>query len=482
MINTIVIASYIAVAVICAAVLAFYGYKKGWKGGLSIFGISVTATVCAYLLSHATADSVGELYLVTSLTEKGYTAAENIGISREELSKVLENAVDNVLEIPVAVALFVFFFAILAVTAFIIRKVMKCNKEQGGTASKITGLSLAAVSIPLVLLFTFLAGRINIFEETKRADVIMELLNTPEEQLAGEILHNNGVYTGIYFDTAITDADENTRLSLINNGINGAVGKVDDQLLTQLYNFEGYSSRAELNTDLTTIDELYIIACENDFFGEESILQKVFQIEDKKSVIDKIYSLKFRDILLRYILSYAVRSFVSDQSYIYPDTIPLEGTQDELLLLLDVAQKVKSEEISKVEAAKQLVKSPLVPKDVISIVIKENLGKIVGENLSGKVAEYIEKHDILEKIADSELPVEDITDFIDKLQDGYIAEEARVEELKELLESSGILDKIQQDSLGADINIDQDIIDAIKDNDFTDITIEDILSNIGNAE
>ena len=93
MINTIVIASYIAVAVICAAVLAIYGYKKGWKGGLSIFGISVTATICAYLLSHATADSVGELYLVTSLTEKGYTAAENIGISREELSKVLENEI-----------------------------------------------------------------------------------------------------------------------------------------------------------------------------------------------------------------------------------------------------------------------------------------------------------------------------------------------------------------------------------------------------
>ena len=208
----------------------------------------------------------------------------------------------------------------------------------------------------------------------------------------------------------------------------------------------------------------------------------MFQVEDKKSVIDKIYSLKFRDILLRYILSYAVRSFVSDQSYIYPDTIPLEGTQDELLLLLDMAQKVKSEEISKIEAAKQLVNSPLVPKDVISIVIKENLGKIVGENLSGKVAEYIEKHNILEKIADSELPVEDITDFIDKLQGGDISEEARVEELKELLESSGILDKIQQDSLGADINIDQDIIDAIKDNDFTDITIEDILSNIGNAE
>ena len=36
------------------------------------------------------------------------------------------------------------------------------------------------------------------------------------------------------------------------------MGKVDDQLLTQLYNFEGYSSRAELNIDLTTIDELYI--------------------------------------------------------------------------------------------------------------------------------------------------------------------------------------------------------------------------------
>ncbi len=478
MINTITIATYIGVAVICAIIFGIYGYKKGWKGGLSVFGISLTATIFAYISAPAVSGMVGDMSLITDLTEKGYTAAEGIGLGKRQLSVVLEKSIDKVLEIPVALILFIIFFIIFAVAAFIIRKVMKCSKGKDDLKSKIIGLSLAAVSIPLVLLFTFLVGKINIFEETKRADTVMELTSKPENQLIEDVLHNNSTYTDIFFETKVIDADEKTRLYLINDVINGAVRKIDDNLFYELYDFPGYETRTALNTDLTTIDELYSIAVDNKLLEEGSLLQKVFEIQDKKTVVDKIYSLKFRDILLRYILTISVRRVISDENYIYPADISFDGTEEEILMILDIAQKVQSGEMSKIEAAKQLVKSPLVPRDVISTVIEENISKVVGENLAEKVTKYIEKHRILEKIADSELPVEEVVEFIEGLQGGKILDEVKLEELKEYVENSGILDDAGQGN-SSDIQIDQDILDAIKDNDFSDISIDEILDHLG---
>ena len=204
----------------------------------------------------------------------------------------------------------------------------------------------------------------------------------------------------------------------------------------------------------------------------------MFEIQDKKMVVDKIYSLKFRDILLRYILTISVRRVISDENYIYPADISFDGTEEEILMILDIAQKVQSGEMSKIEAAKQLVKSPLVPRDVISTVIEENISKVVGENLADKVTKYIEKHHILEKIADSELPVEEVVEFIEGLQGGKILDEVKLEELKEYVENSGILDDAGQGN-SSDIQIDQDVLDAIKDNDFSDISIDEILEHLG---
>lgn len=478
-INSVTIAVYIGVAVICGAVFAIYGYKKGWKGGLSVFGISATAALCAFLSAPAVAGAVGDMELITNLNDKGYTAAEGVGIAKEQLSEVLEKSVDKLLEIPVAVLLFILFFIILAIVSFIIRKIMKCGKEQGDLKSKILGLSLAAVSIPLVLLFTVLVGKTDIFEETKRADTVMELISRPEEQLIEEILHNNGTYTDIFFETGIIEADEDIRLSLINSAVDGVVKKTDDSLLNGLYDFPGYSSRAELCADLTTIDGLYRIARDNKLLEEGDLLQKVFDIEDKRAVVDKIYSLKFRDILLRYILTISVRRIVSDESYIYPSDISFDGTEEELLLVLDIAQKVKSGDMSKIEAAKKLIKSPLLPKDVISAVIKDNVSDIVGDEMADKVTQYIEENDILEKIADSELPVEEVVEFIDSLQNGELAEELRINEIKDYLEDNKITDMIEDGSFLESIGADDELIENIKNGNYSDIDMEDILNSFG---
>lgn len=477
MINSIAVALYIGVAVVCGCVFAFYGYRKGWKGGLSLICVSAVSTLCSFLLAPVVAGMVGDMPFITSVVDNAYSSAENIGLGKEQLSPVVEKSVDKVLEIPAAVILFILFFIILAVAAFIVRKIMKCSKEQGGTKSKIIGVSLSAISIPLVLLFTVLVGKINIFDETKRADTVMELINKPEDQLVEEILHNNKICTDIYFDTKIIEADDSTRFSLINSGINGAVGRIDDKLLTELYDFGGYTSQEELSTDLSTVDSLYIVAKENKLFEEGELIKKIFEIEDKKGMIDKIYSLRFKDTLIRYILTSAIRSFLSDEAYIYPADTDFTGTEDDMLTLIETAQKVNSGEISKVEAAKTLVSSPLVPRDVISSVIKNNVSNVVGEELADKVTEYIEENEILDKIADNEMPVEEVTEFIDKLHSGELEEEIRVEEIEGFIKDNEIIDKIEQGSL--DIEVDDELIEDIKNGNFSDISLDDVMNGLG---
>lgn len=480
MINSIVIAVYIGVAVICGGIFAVYGYKKGWKGGLSILCVSVVSALCSFLFAPVIAGIAGDISLITTLMDKAYSGAENIGLGKEQLSSVVEKSIDKVLEIPATVILFIFFFIIFAVAAFIVRKIMKCSKEQGDLKSKIIGLSLSAISIPLVLLFTVIVGKINIFDETKRADTIMELISKPEDQLIEEILHNNKTYTDIYFNTKIIEADDNARLSLINTGINGAVGKIDDKLLKEIYDFKGYASQAELSEDLRTVDELYAVATDNKLFEEGELLKKVFEIEDKKAVVDKVYSLRFKDTLLRYILTTAIRNFTSDNSYIYPADIELQGTEEELVTLIETVRKVNSGELSKVEAAKTLISSPLVPREVVSSVIKNNVSSVVGEEIADKVTEYIEENEILDKIADNEIPIEEVTEFIDKLQNGELEEEIRVEEIEDFIKDNEIIDKIEQGDI--DIDVDDKLIEDIKNGNFSDISLEDIMNGLGITE
>lgn len=479
MLNTIIIIVYVAVAVIAAICLGLYGYKKGWKGGLAVSGISVTATVCAFFLTPILAGTLAGMPIVAELSDKLYNATEKIGLGKQQLSGVVDSSIRKLFEIPVAVILFILFFILFSVAALIIRKILKCSKEQGDTRSKIAGLSLAAVSVPLVLLFTFLVGRINIFEETKRADTITQLINKPSEEMVEELLHNNRTYVDIFFDTGVLEADAGTRLSLINSGISGFVNSTDDELLKSVYNFDGYGTRTALDKDLATVDGLYVIADENKLLEEGNLLQKVFDIEDKRAVVEKIYSLEWRDVVLRYVLSYAVRYIISDKSYIYPESISLDGTEEDVLLLLDVAQKVKSGETSKLQAAKLLVKSPLIPKDVLSTVIKENIGNVAGDEMADKVTEYIEKHDILQKIADNELPADEVLDFIDRLQNGELAEELRINEIKKYLEDNKIFEVIEDANLLTSLGVDSKLIENIKNGNYSEIDMDDILNSFG---
>ncbi|MBE6879886.1 MAG: hypothetical protein E7490_03490 [Ruminococcaceae bacterium] len=477
MINSIVIAVYVGVAVICGGIFAVYGYKKGWKGGLSLFCVSAVSALLSFFLSPVIAGVIGDMPFITALTDNAYSGAENIGLGKEQLSVVVEKSIDKVLEIPAAIILFILFFIILAIVAFIVRKIMKCSKEQGDLKSKLIGLSLASVSIPLVLLFTVLVGKINIFDETKRADTVIELVSKPEDQLIEEILHNNKTCTDIYFDTKIIEADDSTRLSLINSAINGAIGKIDDNILKEVYSFKGYTSEAELSTDLSTVDSLYTVAKDNKLFEEGELLKKIFDIEDKKSAVDKIYSLNFRDTILRYVLTSAIRSFSSDDSYVYPADIDFTDTEDDMVMLIETVQKVDNGEISKVEAAKTLLTSPLVPRDVVSDVIENNISNVVGEDIADKVTEYIEENKILDKIADNDIPLEEVTEFIDKLQSGELEEEIRIEEIEDFIKDNEIIDKIEQGDLG--IDVDDELIDDIKNGNFSDISLDDIMNGLG---
>ncbi|MBR4306110.1 MAG: hypothetical protein IKT78_04625, partial [Ruminiclostridium sp.] len=79
MINTIAVSVYVGVAVICGAIFAIYGYKKGWKGGLSILSVSLVSALCSFYAAPVVAGTVGDLSFVTDLADSACSAAEEIG-------------------------------------------------------------------------------------------------------------------------------------------------------------------------------------------------------------------------------------------------------------------------------------------------------------------------------------------------------------------------------------------------------------------
>ena len=92
MINSIVIAVYVGVAVICGGIFAVYGYKKGWKGGLSLFCVSAVSALLSFFLSPVIAGVIGDMPFITALTDNAYSGAENIGLGKEQLSVVVEKS------------------------------------------------------------------------------------------------------------------------------------------------------------------------------------------------------------------------------------------------------------------------------------------------------------------------------------------------------------------------------------------------------
>ena len=372
MIKIILIIAYAVAFGISALIFFFYGKKKGLRGGLTVIISSAAAFVGSYFLSPVVAAELSVIPPVQQLVRNAVDALAAYELDSASFINILTDAQLRILRIPAAIVLYILFFAVAFVIARTIMRFIKPKNSEPDKTSKLVGAALGAASPVVVCVLTLLVGEIKLFNEAESIDSVMALTSKPVNEIASQICGNPDSYTEILFNTTIIGADENQRLELVNDSINALVRNSGDELLSECFEFEGYSSRAEFEADIKAASELYNALEGMDLFGEGDIAQKLLAAQNKDEMAQKLYQLSFKDYLVRLIISYSVREITGSNDYVYPKDTQITGTYEDFALLITTAEKYQNGEISELDLFGELKESPLLPTELYSELIFAN--------------------------------------------------------------------------------------------------------------
>lgn len=429
MIKLILIIAYVIAFGATAVLFFFYGRKNGWRGGAAVMTAAAAAFIVSYFLAPAAASVIVGIQPVGQLIENAANVAAGSGLDSEALAAVLSDAAQRVLEIPLAIVLYIVAFIILFAVAGTVMKSIKPKNAVTESKSKLIGSVLGTAAPVLVAVLTLFVSRVNLFNESDAVDSILDLTSKSENEIIAEILNDPDSYTKILFETTLTGFDENQRLELINKSVKGIVSNTDDRLLIECFDFAGYSTRSEFETDVRTVTALYNAFDGIDLFSEEDLAKKVFAVTDKSAMAENLYSLSFKDGIIRYVISYAVQDLTDNEDFVYPKDSMIQGTCEDFVQLISAAEKYEKGEASQLDLITELSGSPLVPAELF-----EGLSQVVFEELHDEIFDRLN-----EELSEEELDEERFEELYEELYDEFGEElneglnEDRINELYEEL-------------------------------------------------
>ncbi len=486
MINTILIVIYIALAVIFTGVFCLYGLKKGLISGIFVLGTGIASAVLSYMIAPAISPAVCEIPFIADLHKNVVTATNDIGVYSDSLGNTIDETFVKIVELPLAVILFIVIFVLLSVASMIIKKCAKLTKNVVSKKSKIQGMIVSGIMPVAVLLFTVIFAKIDLFAETKTIDEIMSLTSKNEKEIVIEICSDTQKYSDIYFDTTLIAADENTRLEIANKAVASVINNTDDDILTEVYDFEGYKSRDELSGELNNLAELYnTLSSEVDLFSDGALIEKLYGMKNIEEPVNKLYQLKLRDTVLRYALSKSVCTVLDKDDYIYPDSVDFDGTEKDVVALICIVKDLSDGKISKLSAAAELAKSPLITSDILKELVEMGVS-----TLDKRIQKYIDDSDIIDKIVNGSIDAEKLSAIIEKVENGKLLEEiTKLEQLPAIDENEvrDFIDEINEEQLPEGINksdveniINGDYSSLINNGEIPDISDIDEISDLIN--
>ena len=364
MIKLILIIAYIVIFGAFAVIFLFYGRKKGWRGGAAVMISAAAAFIASYFTAPVIAAELFGLQPVKQLMESVVGAAAENGLDSAVFINILLDIMRRVLEIPSAIVLYILFFVVAFVITRTVMRFIKPKTDEIAARSRLIGAALGAAAPIAVAVLSIFASKISLFNEAGTADMLTELTSKPANEMVTQLCADPGSYTKILFETTLTGADEKQRLELINKSISGFVSNTGDALLIECFDFEGYSSRSEFEADIGYAAKLYNAFDGIDLFGDGDLAQKVFSVADKEGLAQNLYSISFKDCIIRYILSYTVHELVNGGSFVYPKDIKLDGTYEDFARLVTVAGEYENGGISQLELLAGLKDSPLLPTEL----------------------------------------------------------------------------------------------------------------------
>ncbi|MCH5199921.1 MAG: hypothetical protein J1F60_03085 [Oscillospiraceae bacterium] len=425
MIKLVLIILYIVAFGGSAVLFFFYGRKNGLKGGIAVITAAAVAFVASILLAPVIASGIAGIQPIAQLIDGA--AGSLSALDGEMLKEMLTDAAARVLEIPLAVLLYIVIFVIAFIVARAVMKSVKpkaaeAEASDGKSKSELIGAALGAAAPILVAVLTLFVSKVNLFNESDTVDRMLDLTSKSEDEILSEILNDPDSYTKILFETTLTGFDEGQRLELVNRSIKGTFSGAGDDLLTECFDFAGYSGRSECEADIKALIALYNVFDGVDPFDGGDLAHKILSVSDKDAVAENLYCLSFKDGIIRYVISCAVQDMTDREDYIYPKDSQIQGTHEDFAAIMVATEKYEKGDISQLDLITELKSSPLMPAELF-------------EELSQEIIEEI-RDEILDKLneeLEGDFDEERFEELYDELYDEYSEELSEIPD-KERLE------------------------------------------------
>lgn len=373
MFTLIAILLFIIIALVFGIIFAVVGWRGGLYSGIRVFAFSVISVLLAFFISPLISRAVYHSELldqtVISVTDK----AAAMGISGLTFDRVIGATIQRYLNMVIAPVLFLLILVILSIIWRIIKAYIYRKKEQEPIKMKTQGLLLGIAGAIFITLFSIFAPKINLIKEAGRVTYLY--------QEAKPVIAGNADYKKLvsdapklvehYFNTQLIAASEEDRLNLLY------------KTMVHLTQQEKYNAMSGIAASLRYTDraafeiEIYSAVNAINSFGEDFVncmlkgdtAKAVANIPDISTAVNNLYTLNMYDGVVQAIMTLILRDVSEDNTYIYPKTIEISGTQASFTQLLEAIPGLTGDRAEALRNFNKLKNSPLLPPEVFYRII-----------------------------------------------------------------------------------------------------------------
>lgn len=373
MFTFIVILLFIIIALVFGIVFALIGWKGGLFSGIRIFAFSFTAALLAFFISPLISKAIYRSELLDKTVIGVTDKAAEMGISGLAFNHATDATIQRYLNVVIAPVLFLLILVILFITWHIIKPYIYRGKEQEPIKMKSTGLLLGIAAAVFITLFSIFAPKINLFKEAGRATY---LFKTVKPVITGDVNYNKLLLDtpkiiDIYFGTQLIAAGEEDRLELLYKTLEHLTQKEQYNAMSGIAASLHYTERAAFEKELNSA--VNVLHSFGDDFVSSLIsgdtAKAVAGIPDISTSVKDLYTLNMRDGIVQAVMTLTLRDISDDDTYIYPKTIEISGTQASFTEFLEAIPGLTGERAEAIRNFNKLKNSPLLPPEVFYQII-----------------------------------------------------------------------------------------------------------------
>lgn len=364
---------FVLIALVFGIIFALIGWQGGLFSGIRIFAFSVIAALLAFFISPLISKEIYHSKImdntVISVTDK----AAEMGISGLAFNHTVDATIQRYLNVVTGPALFLLILIIIFIIWRIAKVYIYRNREPEPIKLKPAGLSLGIGAAIFITLFAIFAPKINLFKEARR---VTYLLETVKPAITGDInysklLSETPNILDTYFDTQLIAAGEEDRLELLYKTVEHLTQKEGYDAMRGIAASLRYTDRAAFENEL--IGAVNVINSFGDDFVNNLIggdmVKAVANIPDISTSVKDLYTLNMRDGVVQAVMTLTLRAISGDNSYIYPKSIEINGTQASFTEFLETIPVLTGDSAEAIRYFNKLKNSPLLPPEVFYRIV-----------------------------------------------------------------------------------------------------------------